>query len=86
MALAGGLLVQATALRNVQVQAAAGAPEGPGMGSASDTAVVDALLNVPIPGPGLHGQPADWPLAALAYLGVLDAFTELDPDLTLPAA
>jgi AcrR family transcriptional regulator len=86
LALAGGLLVQALALRNVQIQAAVGAPEGPGMASASDRAVVDSLLNTPMPGPGLHGQPADWPLAAFAYLGVLDAFMELDPDFPASAA
>ncbi len=88
MALAGGLLVQCLALRNVQVQAAVGAPEGPGMASASDTARVDGLLNDPIPGPGLDGEPAGWTMAAFAYLGVLDAFMELDPDFTpgAPAA
>jgi AcrR family transcriptional regulator len=82
MALAGGLVVQSLALRNVQIQAAIGAPEGPGMASASDTALVDGLLNDPLPGPGLHGQQAEWTLAAFAYLGVLDAFMELDPDFT----
>ena len=84
MALAGGLLVQSLALRNVQVQAAADAPEGPGLARAVDTAMVNGLLNVPVPGPGLHGQPAEWTLAAFAYLGVLDAFMELDPDFTAP--
>jgi AcrR family transcriptional regulator len=82
MALAGGLVVQSLALRNVQIQAAIGAPEGPGMASASDTALVDGLLNGPLPGPGLHGQQAEWSLAAFVYLGVLDAFIELDPDFT----
>jgi hypothetical protein len=86
MALAGGLLVQALALRNVQVQTATGAADEPGMASASDTAVVDGLLNAPIPGPGLDGQPAEWTLASVAYLGVLDAFLELDPDFTPPEA
>ena len=86
MALAGGLLVQCLALRNVQIQAAIGAPEGPGLARASDTAMVDGLLNDPVPGPGLHGQPAEWTMAAFAYLGVLDAFMELDPDFTAPAA
>jgi AcrR family transcriptional regulator len=85
VALASGLLVQSLALRNVQVQAAAGGPEGPGMASASDTAMVNSLLNDPIPGPGLHGKPAGWTLAAFAYLGVIDAFMELDPDFTLAA-
>jgi hypothetical protein len=84
MTLAGGLLVQALALRNVQVQAATGAPEDAGLATASDTAVVDGLLNAPIPGPGLDGRPAEWTLAGLAYLGVLDAFLELDPDFTPP--
>jgi hypothetical protein len=86
MALAGGLLVQCLALRNVQIQAAVGAPEGPGLASASDTAMVDGLLNLPIPGPGLDGQPGEWTMAAFAYLGVLDAFMELDPDFTVAAA
>jgi hypothetical protein len=84
MALAGGLLVQCLALRNVQIQAAVGAPEGPGMASAPDTALVDGLLNDPVPGPGLHGEPAEWTMAAFAYLGVLDAFMELDPDFKVP--
>jgi hypothetical protein len=82
VALASGLLVQSLALRNVQIQAAIGAPEGPGMASAADTALVDNVLNAPVPGPGLDGRPADWSLAALSYLGVIDAFMELDPDFT----
>jgi hypothetical protein len=78
MQLAGGLLVQSVALRNVQVQAAA---DGDDSGEA---ALVDTLLNAPLPGPGLHGQPAEWTLAALAYMGVVDAFIELDPDFIPP--
>jgi AcrR family transcriptional regulator len=74
--LAGGLLVQAMALRNVQVQAA--------VTESAEAAHVDALLNTPLPGPGLDGQPAEWSLTAFAYLGVLDAFTELDPDFIPP--
>lgn len=77
MQLAGGLLVQSVALRNVQVRAAAGADCG-------EAAKVDALLNAPLPGPGLNGQPAEWTLAAFAYMGVVDAFIELDPDFTPP--
>jgi AcrR family transcriptional regulator len=73
--LAGGLLVQSLALRNLQVQAADGAPQA---------AVADALLNSPIPGPGLGGQPADWTLISYAYLGVFEAFVELDPDWVPP--
>ena len=76
MQLAGGLLVQSLALRNLQVQAAAGSCEA---------ARVDVLLNAPLPGPGLLGRPAEWSLAAFAYLGVVDAFVELDPDFIPPA-
>ena len=76
MQMAGGLLVQSMALRNVQVQAA--------MGDNPQAAHVDDLLNSPIPGPGLRGEPAEWTLAAFAYLGVIDAFTELDPDFVPP--
>lgn len=99
--LAGGLLVQSLALRNVQVQAAvasqgdpapppgAAAPAGArgdgGRAAASfEPDVVNGLLNTLVPGPGLHGQEAKWTLAARAYLGVLDAFMELDPDFTPP--
>jgi hypothetical protein len=78
MQLAGGLLVQSVALRNVQVRAAADGDD------AGEAALVDTLLNVPLPGPGLHGQPAEWTLAAFAYMGVVDAFIELDPDFTPP--
>lgn len=78
MQLAGGLLVQSVALRNVQVRAAA---DGDDSGEA---ALVDTLLNAPLPGPGLDGQPAEWTLAAFAYMGVVDAFIELDPDFTPP--
>jgi hypothetical protein len=78
MQLAGGLLVQSVALRNVQVRAAADGDD------AGEAARVDTLLNVPLPGPGLNGQPAEWTLAAYAYMGVVDAFIELDPDFTPP--
>jgi len=70
-----GLLMQSLALRNLQVQAADGA---------SEAASVDALLNAPIPGPGLNGETAEWTLVSHAYLGLVDAFVELDPDFTPP--
>ena len=76
--LAGGLLVQALALRNTQVRAAAEDTPRPA------ALHVDGLLNTPLPGPGLHGGTAPWTLAAFAYLGVLDAFAELDPDFAPP--
>jgi hypothetical protein len=87
--LAGGLLVQSLALRNVQVQATLG-EDGAGGGQAvpgvaQEAKEVRALLNFPVPGPSLGGEPAEWTLAARAYLGVLDTFVELDPDFTPPA-
>ena len=91
LVLAGGLLIQALAMRNVQVQTAAGEPgSGDGEDSAASpgaiaaAARVNELLNAPIPGPGLTGQPAPWSLVALAYLGVVDAFIEPDPDFVPP--
>ena len=84
--LAGGLFVQGLALRNVQVQAALGGggdasawPPADPAGIAAP-AHVDALLNSPVPGPGLHGGTAQWTLVAFAYLALIDAWTELDPD------
>jgi AcrR family transcriptional regulator len=76
MVLAGGITIQGFALRNVQTTAAAGDP---------DAAVVDELLNRPIPGPGLDGKPAPWSLVAYSYLALLDAFLDLDPDWKPPA-
>jgi hypothetical protein len=127
--LSGGLLIQALALRNVQVQAAVADPGAAGtdpgaagtdVGAAgtdragpveagpvephpdkagagtsaagadgdpiADAAFVNGLLNEPIPGPGLSGEPAQWTLAALAFLGVVDTFMELDPDFVPPPA
>jgi hypothetical protein len=97
--LAAGLMVQSLALRNVQVQAALASPEddvaGTGTGPA-DASVpdgppsapdfVNGLLNVPIPGPARHGGHTEWNLAAFAFLGVIDAFMELDPDFRPPEA
>ena len=73
--LAGGLLVQSLALRNLQVRAADGAPEA---------RAVDALLNAPLPGPGLTRRAGRVDPGRPAYLGLFDAFVELDPDFTPP--
>jgi AcrR family transcriptional regulator len=106
--MAGGLLVQAMALRNIQVQAVLAEPEtdpaeagepdsgtrhdaagggeaGPGEPDLTDARYVDGLLNAPIPGPGLNGQTAPWTLVTYAYLGLVDAFLEPDPDFIPPA-
>lgn len=77
MMLVGGLLVQSLALRNVQVQAAIG-------DATPDAQHVDRLLNAPVPGPGLDGEPAPWSIVAFSYLAIIDAFAELDPDFVPP--
>ena len=85
--LAGGLLIQSLALRNVQVQAALGEGAEGGLAAPSvphEAKEVRALLNSPVPGPGLGGELAEWTLVARAYLGVLDTFVELDPDFIPP--
>jgi AcrR family transcriptional regulator len=76
LALAGGVMVQSLALRNIQAQAA--------VGHSANAGVADRLLNAPIPGPGLDGEPTPWTLAAFAYLALMDAFTEMDPDFVPP--
>jgi AcrR family transcriptional regulator len=76
LTLAGGQLIQSLALRQILAQAAL-----PHTSEAADT---DRLLNAPMPGPGLGGEPADWTLAAFGYLALMDAFTELDPDFVPP--
>jgi hypothetical protein len=75
MVLAGGVMIQSFAQRNIQVHAALGD---------ADADTVNELLNTPIPGPGLDGQPAPWTLAAFSYLSLVDAFLELDPDFVPP--
>jgi hypothetical protein len=89
--LAGGLLIMALAMRNVQVQTAIGEPgdqdgetsQG-SLGTMAGAAHVNELLNAPVPGPGLDGQPVPWSLAGLAYLGQIEAFIEPDPDFVPP--
>jgi AcrR family transcriptional regulator len=75
LVLAGGIMIQGFALRNLQVIAEDGDPEA---------AVVDDLLNRPVPGPGLNGTTAPWSLTAISYLALIDGFLELDPDWAPP--
>ena len=42
------------------------------------------FISEPIPGPGFNGVPADWSVAAIAFMGLVDAF--LEADLTEPNA
>lgn len=68
----------------------AAGPESPAPGAAApESATMPTtvqLLDRPVPGPGLDGQPAEWSLVALAYLGLIDTFLEPDPDYRSPAA
>ncbi|HEX4831340.1 MAG TPA: hypothetical protein VH478_09645 [Trebonia sp.] len=81
-----------TALGRGDAGGGGAAAPGAGASEASDGQVartalvahVDQLLNAPVPGPGLHGQVASWTLASLAYLGMVDAFVDLDPDFVPP--
>jgi hypothetical protein len=89
--MAGGLLIMALAMRNVQVQTAIGEPGGQGAGTShGDTgtmavaAHVNEVLNAPVPGPGLDGQPASWSLVGLAYAGQIEMFIEPDPAFVPP--
>jgi AcrR family transcriptional regulator len=95
--IAGGLFVQSLALRNVQVKTAlsrrddgdggdpAGSPAAEAdLADLAEPSFVNRLLNEPIPGPGLNGEPSRWTLVSLAYLGLVDAFMELDPDFVPP--
>lgn len=43
---------------------------------------VARIIDVPLPGPGLGESDAQWSLAGLTYLGIVDAFLEPDPDFT----
>jgi AcrR family transcriptional regulator len=90
--MAGGLLIMSLAMRNVQVQTAIGEPGGGrrsetshrNTGTLAVAAHVNEVLNAPIPGPGLDGQPTQWSLVGLAYLAQIEAFIEPDPAFVPP--
>ena len=81
---AGSVLVQGMAMRQILSEIAARASGEPGEEEAGAGRPAEpgseALLTEPLPGPGLDGRPAEWSLAATAYLGLVDSFTEPDPD------
>lgn len=79
LALTGAALVEGLALRNAILDADSQYGPGP------DEPSLDALLHAPLTPPaGVSGEA--WSTAALAFLGVLDAFTEPDPDADVSAA
>jgi AcrR family transcriptional regulator len=74
---AGAAILQGLAMHYEVAQAAADGWSDTGL---SDPAPPDQIAGQPVPGPGLDGQPAEWTLGALAYLGIVDRFLEPDPD------
>jgi AcrR family transcriptional regulator len=74
-------LIQGMALRKTLVDAALGEPGE--LPEDSEVVTSDRLLNGPVPGPGLRGEPVEWTLAALAYLALVDSFLEPDPEFTV---
>jgi AcrR family transcriptional regulator len=80
---AGAALLQGLTMRHHVAQAAAqNWPDS----KPTDPAPPDQITGQPVPGPGLDGQPAEWTLGALAYLGIVDGFLEPDPDFRAPKA
>lgn len=77
---AGAALIQGLALRHDVAAAAAGQQNGTGPQGGPP----DQIASEPVPGPGLDGKTAEWTLAAIAYLGIVDAFLEPDPAFKPP--
>ncbi len=79
MATAGAALVEGLALRKILLESAAALPEGNLTDDQrGNTERLRSYLDVVIVRPGLDGEPADWSLPALAFLGILDALREPD--------
>ncbi|HEV8554965.1 MAG TPA: hypothetical protein VGR06_01030 [Actinophytocola sp.] len=78
LAAAGAALVEGFALRARITREATGSPA-----EAPQWTIQDVVEN-PLPGPGLDGQPADWSPAAIAFLGLVDTYLEPDPGFRAP--
>ena len=74
---AGAALIQGLAMRHDVAEAATDQWRRT---HEADDHSPDQVTDTPILRPGLDGQPAEWTLAAIAYLGVVDSFVEPDPD------
>jgi hypothetical protein len=74
---AGAALIQGLAMRHDVAEAAADQWRNTHEAGVRSP---DQVTDTPIIRPGLDGQPAEWTLAAIAYLGVVDSFVEPDPD------
>jgi AcrR family transcriptional regulator len=78
VASAGAALVEGLALRQVLAQTLKSAPDNRKPHDRGFS--LNELLNSPLPGPGIDGKPADWSLPALAFMAIVDSFTEPDPN------
>ncbi len=78
LAVAGAGLVSGIALRRVLAQAGTHPPEADAP-PLLDWSLYD-LVEGRLPGPGVGQDVHDWSVAGLAFLGIVDAFTEPDPD------
>lgn len=74
---AGAALIQGLAMRHDVAEAAADQWRDT---HEAGVRLPDQITDTPILRPGLDGQPTEWTLAAVAYLGVVDSFVEPDPD------
>jgi AcrR family transcriptional regulator len=75
IAVAGAALLEGLALRHLLAQGLLGSGEDEG----GDPYLRD-IIHTPLPGPAISGDMADWSLAAVAFLGIAEAFVEPDPD------
>lgn len=83
LATAGAAVVEGLALRKILLECALALPsESLTSEQKEHVSKLASYINVQIPGPGLHGT-AEWSLPALAFLGILDALVEPDPDASL---
>lgn len=78
LALVGAAVVEGLALRDSLLSAM------PTPGEIGVQPSLEALLHGPLPGPRGTDDGAPWTTAAVGFLGVVDAFTEPDPDFRPP--
>lgn len=82
LAVAAGAMLQGLLMRRLIVRRTGDHSQRPASRAAWS---LDWVVNGSLPGPGLDGDAADWSLAALAYLGIMDAFIEADPTARGPS-
>jgi AcrR family transcriptional regulator len=80
LSVAAGAMMQGLLMRKLTVRNTDSAVHRPG---ASGDWSLDEVVNGPLPGPGLGGERAQWSLVALAYLGIMEVFLEVDTDVVM---